>query len=115
MARKDLRGRCTPPCGTLLRAVRRPSGLAPGSAARTLNGKPQTSRYEIAAANSFDRPDPRRSAHCDPANSEPFPYQAAAVGLLWLGTPNLHQRGIPLRRWPIETLQKDPGHPWAEP
>src|SRR5215469_651587 len=37
------------------------------------------------------------------------------LGLLWLGTPDLHQRGIPLRRWPTETIEKDPGHPRVEP
>jgi hypothetical protein len=48
----------------LLSAVRCLSGFAPGSAPRAISGIPETSGHEITAADSFDRPHPRRSVDC---------------------------------------------------
>ena len=46
-------------------------------------------RDEIAAADSFDRPDPRRFVDCSDADTPSLPYQAATVGLLRTGIENL--------------------------
>jgi hypothetical protein len=65
------------------------SGLAPGSAPRAISGIPETSGHEIAAADSLDRPDPRRFVDRSDADAPSLPYQAAAVGLLRTGSENL--------------------------
>ena len=68
----------------------------------------------MMAAPALDRPHPRRSVDRSDANSQSLPYQAAAVGLLWIGIEDVHQWGIPLRRWPTETLQEGLGHSRTE-
>src|SRR5499427_11154087 len=88
----------------LLPAVRCSRSFAPRSTARTFSRKPETPSHEITAADSLDRPDPRRFVDCDHADSQPFPHQAAAVGLLWFGTEDLYQRRIPLRQGPTTTF-----------
>jgi hypothetical protein len=70
-----------PSGGTLLFAVGHLGGIAPGSATGTLSGKPETSGHEITAADSLDRPHPRRSVGRTDTDAQPFPYQAPAVGL----------------------------------
>ena len=52
---------------------------------------------------------------CTDPDTEPFSHQAATLGLLWIGLEDLHQWGIPHRRWPTQTLQEVPGHPRAQP
>ena len=74
---------------TLLSAVRCFSCFAPGSAPRAIGGIPETSGHEIAAADSLDRPDPRRFVDRSDADTPSLPYPAAAVGLLRTGTENL--------------------------
>ncbi len=74
---------------TLLSAVRCLSCFAPGSAPRAIGGIPETSGHEIAAADSLDRPDPRRFVDRSDADTPSLPYPAAAVGLLRTGTENL--------------------------
>jgi len=101
--------------GTLLFAVRHLGGIAPGSATGTLSGKPETPGHEITAADSFDRPNPCRSVDRIDPDAQPLSYQAPAVGLLWLGAEDLHQRGIPLCQWSTQTIQKGPSRPRAEP
>ena len=114
VAGENLGSRRTPSCRTLLPAVRRLSGIAPASTTRTISGSPETSGHEITAADSLDRPHPRRSVDRSDANPPSLPDQAAAVGLLWIGAEDVHQWGISLRRWPTETLQEGPGRPRAQ-
>ena len=59
-------------------------------------------------------PDSGGSADCSDADATSFSHQAATVGLQWFGIENLHQRGIPIRGGPAETLQEVPGHPRAQ-
>ena len=94
--------------------VRHLGGTAPGSATGTLSGKPETSGHEITATDSLDRPHPRRSVGRTDTDAQPFPYQAPAVGLLWLGTEDLHQRRISFRQWPAQTFQES-RRPRAKP
>src|SRR5258708_5977786 len=85
MARKDFGSRRTPPYRTLLPAVRRLGGIAPGDATRTISGSPETSGHEITAADSLDRPHPCRSVDRSDTNPQPLSDQATTVGLLWIG------------------------------
>ena len=77
-------------------------------------GSPETSGHAITAADSLDRPHPRRYVDCSDADAQSLPHQATALGLLWIGAEDVHQWGISLRQWPTETLQKGPGRPRAE-
>src|ERR1700686_921078 len=115
MARQDHRSRCTSPGGDLLPAVGRIAVVARASATRPVGGEPQTSRDELAAPDSFDWTDSGGSAHCSDADAASFSHQATTVGLLWVGIENLHERGIPNRGGPAETLQEIPGHSRAKP
>jgi hypothetical protein len=72
VACEDLGSRRTPSCRTLLSAVRRLSGITPASTTRTISGSPETSGHEITAADSLDRPHPRRSVDRSDARC---PYQ----------------------------------------
>src|SRR5215475_5443568 len=99
----------------LLSAVRRSGSLASRSTARTFSRKSETLSHKITAANSLDWSDPLRSVDRDSANTHPFPHQAAAVGLLWFGTEDLHQRGISFRQGPTTTFKEGPGHSWSQP
>jgi hypothetical protein len=80
MAREDHRSQRAPSRRDLLSAVRYLSCFAPGSAPRAIGGIPETSGHEIAAADSLDRPDPRRFVDRSDADTPSLPYQAAAVG-----------------------------------
>src|SRR5882762_5234168 len=64
MAREDHRSRRASSRRDLLSAVRCLSCFAPGSAPGAIGGIPETCGHEIAAADSLDRPDPRRSVDC---------------------------------------------------
>src|SRR6202795_3800452 len=97
MAREDRRSRRAPTRRGLLSTVRCLGGFAPGSAPRAISGIPETSGYEIAAADSLDRPDPRRFVDRSDADTPSLPYQAAAVGLRRTATENRRKGGIPLR------------------
>src|ERR1700674_4261560 len=114
MARQDHRSRCTSPGGDLLPAVGRIAVVARASATRPVGGEPQTPRDELAAPDSFDWTDSGGSAHCSDADAASFSHQATTVGLLWVGIENLHERGIPNRGGPAETLQEIPGHSRAQ-
>src|SRR5216683_3037592 len=103
MACEDRGSRRTPTCRTLLPAVRRLSGIAPASATRTISGSPETSGHEITAADSLDRPHPRRFVDRSAADPQSLPDQATTLGLLWIGAEDVHQWGISLRRWTSET------------
>jgi hypothetical protein len=90
------------------------AALPPGSATRALSGRPEASEHQVAATDSLDWPHPRPAVACAETDTEPIPDQKTVVGLLWLGFADLHQRGIPLRRWSTQTFQKDAGHPRTE-
>jgi len=108
--RQDYRSRRASPGGDLLLAVVHIAVVARASTTRSVNGRPKTQRDEIAAADSFDWTDSGRSVDCSDADAASLSHQAAAVGLLWFGTENLHERGIPLRGRSTETFQEIPGH-----
>ena len=112
---QDHRSRRASPGGDLLPAVGRIAVVARASTTRSVGRRPETQRDEIAAPDSFDWTDSGRSAHCSDADAASFSHQAATVGLLWFGIENLHERGIPNRGGPAETLQEIPGHSRAEP
>src|ERR1700674_1109480 len=114
MARQDHRSRRASPCGDLLPAVGRLAVVARASTTRSVGGRPETQGDEIAAPDSFDWTHSSRSVDCSDADAASISHQAAAVGLLWFGIENLHQRGIPNRGGPAETLQEIPGHSRAQ-
>src|SRR5246127_5888138 len=114
MAREDFGSRRTSSFRTLLPTVRRLGGIAPGGATRTLSGSTETSGHGITAADSCDWPHPRRSVDRSDTDAQSLPHQAAAVGLLWIGAEDVHQRRISFRRWPTQTLQEGPGRPRAQ-
>src|ERR1700676_1630083 len=114
MAGQDHRSRRTSSGGDLLPAVGRIAVVARASTTRSVGGRPKTQRDEIAAADSFDWTDSGRSVDCSDADAASFSHQAATVGLLWFGIENFHERGIPNRGGPAETLQEIPGHSRAQ-
>jgi len=91
------------------------SDVASRRATGTASGGPEASEHEITAADSHDRSHPRGAVACADPDTEPFSHQAATLGLLRIGLEDLHQWGIPHRRWPTQTLQEVPGHPRAQP
>src|SRR5260370_18165289 len=115
MARPDQRSRRASPGGDLLPAVGRLAVVARASTTRSIGRRPETQRDEIAAPDSFDWTDSGRFVDCSDADAAPFSHQAATVGLRWFSIANLHQRGIPNRGGPAETLQEIPGHPRPAP
>src|SRR5579862_7478848 len=106
MARQDQRARSASPGGDLLPAVGRIAVVARASTTRSVDRRPEPQRDEIAAPDSCDWTDSGRSAHCSDADAASFSHQAATVGLLWFGVEDFHQRGIPNRGRPTETLQE---------
>ena len=56
---------------------------ASGSATRATAGKPQACCGEVTSSDSFHRSDSGRLAGGIAADTPPFPYQAAALGLQW--------------------------------
>src|SRR6202790_4094551 len=100
VARQDHRSRRASAGGDLLPAGGRLAGVARASTTRSVGGRPETQRDEIAAPDSFDRTDTGGSAHCSDADAASFSHQAATVGLLWFGIENLHEWGIPIRGRP---------------
>ena len=109
-----------PPAGVhrraenLLSAVGRIAIFARASTTRSVGGRPETQGDELAAPNPFDWTDSRRSVDRSDADAAPFSHQAATVGLLWFGIEDFHQRGIPNRGRPTETLQEISGHSRAQ-
>ena len=65
----------------LLSTARRVAGFASGSATRSVGGEPETSGHEIAAPDSLDWPDPRRSADRSDSDTASLSHQAATLGL----------------------------------
>src|SRR5450759_4408966 len=114
MARQDHRSRRASPGGDLLPAVGRIAVVARASTTRSVGGRPKTQRDELAAPDSFDWTDSGGSADCSDADAASFSHQEATVGLLRFGIEDLHERGIPIRRGPAETLQEIPGHSRAQ-
>src|SRR5580700_386735 len=114
MARQDHRSRRASPCGDLLPAVGRLAVVARASTTRSVGGRPETQRDEIAAPDSFDWTHSSRSVDCSDADAASISHQAATVGLLWFGIENLHEWRIPNRGGPAETLQEIPGHSRAQ-
>src|SRR5579864_591264 len=115
MARQDHRSRRAPPGGDLLPAVGRLAIVARASTTRSIGRRPETQGDELAAPDSFDWTHSGRFVDCSDADAASFSHQAATVGLLWVSIENLHERGIPNRGGPAETLQEIPGHPRTEP
>src|ERR1035437_7664720 len=114
MARQDYRSRRASPCGDLLPAVGCIAVVARASTTRSVGGRPETQRDELAAPDSFDWTHSGGSVDCSDADAASFSHQAATVGLLWFGIENLHERGIPNRGGPAEALQEIPGHSRAQ-
>src|SRR5580658_3770224 len=114
MARQDQRSRRASPRGDLLSAVGRVAVVARASTTRSVGRRPETPRDEIAAADSFDWTHSGGFVDCSDADAASFSHQAATVGLLWFSVANLHERGIPNRGGPAETLQEIPGHSRAQ-
>src|SRR5216684_5512681 len=114
MARQDQRTRRASPSGDLLPAVGRLAVVARASTTRSVGRRPETQRDEIAAPDSFDWTDSGRVVDCSDADAASFSHQATTVGLLWFGVEDFHQRGIPNRGGPTETLQEIPGHSRAQ-
>src|SRR5579862_72484 len=115
MARQDQRSRRASPGGDLLPAVGRIAFVARASTTRSVGRRPEPQRDEIAAPDSCDWTDSGRSAHCSDADAASFSHQATTVGLLRFGIENFHQRGIPNRGGPTETLQEIRGNSGVEP
>src|SRR5207244_11582838 len=70
--------------------------------------------HEIAASDSFDRPDSGgRVGGADP-DAPPFPHQAATMELQWSWTEDARQRPIPLRGRAVATFQETAAASWTE-
>src|SRR5271169_3605672 len=114
MARQDHRSRRASPGGVLLSTARCAADSASARTTRSAGGRPETQRDELAAADSFDWTDSGRLVDRSDADAASFSHQETTVGLLWFGIENFHERGIPNRRGPAETLQEIPGYSRAQ-
>src|SRR5580698_5871626 len=114
MARQDHRSRRASPGRDLLPATGRVAVVTRASTTRSVGRRPETPRNEIAAPDSFDWTHSGGFVDCSDADAASFSHQAATVGLLWFSVANLHERGIPNRGGPAETLQEIPGHSRAQ-
>ncbi len=70
--------------------------------------------HEVAAPDSFDRPDPSGSADRSDSDATSLSHQAATLGLQRFGFEDLRQRRIPFCRGATPAIQKAPGHSRAQ-
>ena len=82
--------------GTALPATGSVANCASRSATRATAGKPQACCREVTSPDSVDRSDSLGLAGGLAADTAPFPYQAAAMGLQWFRRRDSRQRRVPL-------------------
>src|ERR1035438_320221 len=111
---QDRRNRRAPASRVLLPAARCSASVAPSRAARSVGGESKTWRHEITAPDSFDRPNPGRSADRADPNPTSVPQQAATVDLQRSRDRYARQCATPLRGRTAATFQETTATSWAE-
>jgi hypothetical protein len=95
---RDHRSRGPSPGRDLLPTARRLADPTPASATRSVGGGPEAPRDEVAAADSFDRPDSSGSTYGSDPNAASLSHQATTRGLQRPGVEDLHQRDTAVER-----------------